>query len=59
MLYWTTTGEPYSSHFEIYRSINGQNFEKIGQVAAGGNSLTDRNYEYYDANFRQGTNYYY
>ncbi len=58
MLNWTTATESNSSHFEVYRSTNGQDFEKIGQVTGGGNSFTTLNYEFYDTGFKQGTNYY-
>jgi hypothetical protein len=57
-LNWSTASESNSSYFEIYRSANGNDFEKIGKVDAAGNSLTNRNYEFYDAGFHQGTNYY-
>jgi ELWxxDGT repeat protein len=45
---WTTTSEINSSHFEIERSIDGNNFSSINRVNASGNSAIDQNYTYTD-----------
>lgn len=43
---WTTSFEQNSSHFEIERSPDGLQFEKIGVVAAAGSSTSARQYNY-------------
>ena len=48
MLKWETTNENNTSHFEVERSINGQQFEKIGTVSASGNTSTTVKYSYTD-----------
>ncbi|HEX6430860.1 MAG TPA: M12 family metallo-peptidase [Niastella sp.] len=48
-LKWATASEQNSSHFEIWRSADGNNFDKlIGTVAAQGNSSLKANYELND-----------
>jgi len=47
-LNWTTSFESNSSHFEIERSSNGLNFEKIGSVKAATNSSAKTNYQFVD-----------
>lgn len=47
-LEWTTANEQNSSHFDVERSGNGTAFNKVGQVAAAGNSSSRRNYNYLD-----------
>ena len=39
LLQWETTNEINSSHFEVERSADGQNFQKIGIVASAVNSV--------------------
>jgi hypothetical protein len=53
-----TASEKDNSHFEILRSGNGVNFEKINTVLGNGNSSEVRNYSFTDANPLPGTNYY-
>ncbi len=48
ILNWATATEQNSSRFEIERSLTGNNFSKIGSVAAAGNSPTARSYSYTD-----------
>lgn len=49
MVTWTTGSEVNASHYEIERSINGaNNWLKIDEVAAAGNSSNIRNYQYLD-----------
>jgi len=43
-LTWETASEKNSSHFEIERSIDGSNFETIGNIKAAGNSNTVKSY---------------
>lgn len=45
---WTTAEEVDVSHFEIERSLNGRNFDYVGQVRAVGNSLVDNAYDFMD-----------
>ena len=47
-LSWTTTFESNSSRFEIERSLNGLNFEKIGSVKAAINSSVKTSYQFVD-----------
>ncbi len=48
ILNWATASEQNSDRFEIERSLTGNNFTKIGSVAAAGNSATARSYSYTD-----------
>ena len=48
ILNWATATEQNSNRFEIERSLTGNNFSKIGTVAAAGNSATARSYNYTD-----------
>jgi hypothetical protein len=58
LLNWKTATEANSSHFEIERSINGYQFEKIGTVRAAGNSNTITSYDFTDRLPVKGMNYY-
>lgn len=49
-LKWVTGNESTSSHFNIERSADGNNFSEIGRVAAAGNSSVERSYEFTDVN---------
>lgn len=55
---WQTVFENNSSHFEVWRSQNGRQFENIGSVAAAGNSNTTLDYTLTDANPYPGISYY-
>lgn len=57
-LTWYTTTEINSSHFEIDRSNDGVNFEKIGQVRAQNNSNNRSTYSFIDLLTKTGINYY-
>ncbi len=57
LLQWQTTNEVNTQHFEIERSQNGINFEKIGNVNAN-NRAGNNGYNFTDANL-QSTVYYY
>jgi hypothetical protein len=49
-LQWQTENEINSSHFEIERSTDGVNFERIGKVVAAGASTTTKQYKFVDDN---------
>ncbi|MBL7766374.1 MAG: tandem-95 repeat protein [Chitinophagaceae bacterium] len=53
-LEWTTSQESNVSHFEILRKTTNTPFEKIGQVAAAGNSQILKSYAYRDATSGKG-----
>ena len=57
-LWWATASERNSSHFDIERSSNGVDFERIGSVSAQGNSNITHNYDFFDARPNVGINYY-
>ena len=48
LLTWGTATEQNSLKFEIQRNTNGTNWITIDNVAAAGNSTTQRNYQYVD-----------
>jgi hypothetical protein len=58
ILKWTTATESNSSHFNIERSSNGQDYEVIGRVTASGFSSGEINYNFTDAAPLTGINYY-
>lgn len=55
---WSTGSERNSSHYEIYKSTDLQNFEPIGRVASVGNTTQESNYEFIDTNPSEGISYY-
>jgi hypothetical protein len=55
---WTTASELNNSHFEIERSEDGTEFEKIGEVEGSGDSNRLLNYNFVDRNPAKGYNYY-
>ncbi|MDP4244321.1 MAG: T9SS type A sorting domain-containing protein [Bacteroidota bacterium] len=57
-LSWTTAQESNSSHFDIERSTNGSEWNKVGEVAAKGNAYLPSLYAYTDENPSNGNNYY-
>ncbi len=58
IIHWETASEQNSSHFELQRSRDGQNWEIIHNVIAAGNTNSTSNYSYYDMNSGNGINYY-
>ncbi|MEO7768918.1 MAG: T9SS type A sorting domain-containing protein [Ferruginibacter sp.] len=48
ILDWQTSQEINSDHFELLRSTDGQEFNKIATIAATGNSNSTKNYSYQD-----------
>ena len=48
ILDWTTVTELNSDHFDIERSYDGVNFEKVGSKQGAGNSTSDISYQFAD-----------
>ncbi len=57
-LNWSTSSEKNSSHFDILKSFDGNEFQKIGEVEAAGDSDTNKDYSFIDENPFPGVNYY-
>jgi hypothetical protein len=57
-LSWSTDNETGSSHFDVERSFNGVQWQKIAEVTAAGNSNNTSNYNYYDKNLSNSIVYY-
>jgi hypothetical protein len=55
---WSTANEQNASHFDVERSSNGTDFNRIGTVKARGNSNSLVNYSHSDANPLSGVSYY-
>jgi len=55
---WSTASEQNSSHYDVERSSNGTDFNRIGSVKAQGNSNSLVNYSFVDANPVAGISYY-
>ena len=55
---WSTYTERNLGHFEIEKSLNGQQFSSIGQVNAAGNSDVKTNYAFTDNLLVNGNNFY-
>lgn len=55
---WTTASEKNNGHFDIERSYNAKNFEKIGSVEGKGDITETSNYTFYDNSPLAGINYY-
>ena len=55
---WNTQQESNSSHINIQRSADGENWENIGTVQAKGNSATATEYNYTDEHPVSGNNFY-
>ncbi|GAB3203144.1 hypothetical protein GCM10027293_31910 [Pontibacter aydingkolensis] len=55
---WATAAEADMKSFEVERSENGEFFEKIGEVAATGNSNVRVDYKHIDADPLQDRSYY-
>ncbi len=47
-LQWETINENNTSYFDVERSIDGRNFDRIGEVAASGNSAGPNQYSHID-----------
>ncbi|MDQ8005294.1 MAG: hypothetical protein REI64_10875 [Pedobacter sp.] len=57
-LAWSTASEKDNSHFEVARSANGIDFERLDDVKGNGNSNVVRNYSFTDTKPVVGVNYY-
>jgi len=57
-LSWKTASEINTSHVVVQRSINGSDFEDIGQVNSAGNSTTLQSYTFSDYTLLSSDNYY-
>ena len=57
-LNWATASELNNDRFEIERSADGRNFQRIGQVSGVGNSTVMHNYEFRDEQPVSGISYY-
>lgn len=49
-LAWQTSQEKASDHFEVRRSLNGQDWQVLGQVRAAGNATHRQSYSFLDQN---------
>ena len=58
VLRWTTASETTSDRFEVERSADGQEFAKIGLLAAAGTTAAAHSYQFADAATPAGTSYY-
>jgi hypothetical protein len=57
-LIWSTASEENTSHFELYKSYNGQEFFFLDKVSAAGFSSSLQTYTYKDTNPSEGFNFY-
>jgi uncharacterized delta-60 repeat protein len=57
-LAWTTGSESNTASFYIERSTDGNSYSRVGEVAAAGNSTTDRAYQFSDNSPLPGTSHY-
>jgi hypothetical protein len=57
-LTWKTSREENSDHFEIERSSNGIDFQKIGTITSAGNSNQTKNYSFLDDQPLNGKSFY-
>ncbi len=57
-LFWTTATEINNEKFLIQRSLDGENFEDLGEVAGAGNSNTALSYQFSDNKPVKGIAYY-
>lgn len=55
---WSTTSENNNDYFNIERSKDGNNFEKVSTILSAGNSTTKQDYAFADAQPYQGVSYY-
>lgn len=58
LLQWSTASEQNTKDFVIQHSSNGTSWNDIGRVVAAGNSNTENNYRFVDAQPLAGLNYY-
>jgi hypothetical protein len=58
ILTWKTAAEPGNKGFEVYHSMDGTNWQTIGNVPGNTNSTTEIQYSYTDKSPNTGKNYY-
>lgn len=58
ILTWTTSSEINNNRFELERSIDGENFEYLGEIKGVGNSNQNKTYKFIDQSPQSGVNYY-
>ena len=58
ILFWKTESENNNNLFEVERSINAIQFEKIGEVPGAGNSSAERQYQFIDDKLTASKYYY-
>lgn len=58
LINWTTASEINCDYFTIERSLDGINFEYVGNVNGAGNSSSEINYQLIDREYSTGINYY-
>lgn len=57
-LEWKTVTEINNDYFEVLKSVNAENWEKIAVIQGAGTTTTEVTYETYDNNPYAGTSYY-
>jgi len=57
-LKWNTASEKNNDHFDIERSSDGKNFEKIGIQKGRGTTSVSSDYQFLDKNAQKGLNFY-
>lgn len=58
-LSWSTATEVNNDGFELLRSLDGVNFERVAWIEGNGNSTEINNYSYNDLDVTKGIRYYY
>ena len=59
LLNWSTATEENNDRFELERSLNGVDFNRIATLQGNGTTITRSDYEYQDATALAATTYYY
>ncbi|UKN01148.1 T9SS type A sorting domain-containing protein [Paracrocinitomix mangrovi] len=57
-LSWVTKTETDNDHFNVLRSYNGMDFEKIGEIGGAGTTVAEHQYQFSDREIRHGKVYY-
>lgn len=57
-IYWSTASEENTSHFELYRSVDGKNFIEIASITAEGFADERNDYSFTDQAPASGRNFY-
>jgi N-acetylneuraminic acid mutarotase len=58
LLNWRTASEQENSHFEVYRSRDGESFAYLGEVKGAGTTTSVQTYSFMDYHSEPGVNYY-